>query len=65
MIYVRVSGIPPGEKRNRVLNDIHMIFISSNSTLLFDVHLISLETSRVAHPVSNILGETLVYVKVC
>ena len=35
-----------------------------NSTLLFDVHPISLETSRVAHPVSGIVGETLVRVRV-
>ena len=30
-----------------------------NSTLLFDVHPISLEMNRVAHPVSGIVGETL------
>ena len=47
---------PPVENVSRVLNEIHVIL---NSTLFFDVHLIGLKTSRVAHPVPDILGETL------
>ena len=37
------------------------LIIPLNSTLFFDVRLISLKISRVAHPVSGILGETLPY----
>ena len=64
--HVLSSGIAPEQNQNRVLSDIHEYLISIralNSTPFFDVYLINPKSNRVAHPVSSILWETLVFLQ--
>ena len=61
-MHTNITGIPPEQKPNWVLNDIHRLLIKwwlQNSTLFFDVILIRPKSNPVVHPDSGMLEETL------
>ena len=61
LLYHVQQGFPPEENPNQVLNDIHELLTQlSHQTppFCFDVP----NSNRVAHPISGMLGETLVQV---